>query len=327
MVAGLPRDQGSGEAPRKPKRGRCVLRRTKLAAAITTATVAFVGPTALAGPAAQAATPDTSARKPIKVVMTNAGFTLPKETRAGFVTFAVSTKDAGGHELQGVQLHKGVSLAKLTADLRLAVSNDPKQAAAGISAAERDATAVGGAAVEPSTGVDVTIPLCKGTYYFFDFDQLFVPGATITYHKFEVEGRFKGRIPAHDAEIDQVETKAGPRFVTPKAIDPDDLILVRNKADEFHEAMFQRVNPGVTNAQLTKFFDALKNGQNPGFNPFAENVSRGAAAMSGGRIQLIRFHAQRAHYALLCFIPDNESGIPHAFLGMHAVVKLAESSS
>jgi hypothetical protein len=304
-----------------------VLRRTKLAAAITTATVAFVGPTAVAGPAAQAATPDTSARKPIKVVMTNAGFTLPKETRAGFVTFAVSTKDAGGHQLQGLQLHKGVSLAKFTAELRLAVSNNPAQAAAGISAVERDATAVGGASVEPSTGVDVTIPLCEGTYYFFDFNQVFVPNAKITYHRLEVEGRFKGRIPAHGAEIDQVETKAGPRFVAPKVMDPADLILVRNKADEFHEAMFQRVKPGVDNAQLTKFFNAIKNGQNPGFNPFAENASRGAAPISPGRIELIRFHAKRAHYALLCFIPDNQSGIPHAFLGMHAVVKLAESSS
>ncbi|WP_042371184.1 hypothetical protein [Streptacidiphilus neutrinimicus] len=304
-----------------------MLRRTKLAAAITTATVALAGPVVVAGPAAQAATPDHSAHKPVRVVMTNAGFTLPKETRAGFVTFAVSTEDAGGHELQGVQLHKGVSLAKFTAELRLAVSNDPKQAAAGISAAERDATAVGGASVEPSTAVDVTIPLCRGTYYFFDFTQLFVPNAAITYHKLEAKGRFEGRTPAHGAEIDQVETKAGPRFVTPKAIDPDDTILVRNKADEFHEAMFQRVNRGVDNAKLTKFFNALKNGQNPGFNPFAENVSRGAAAISGGRIELIRFHAQRGHYALLCFIPDNQSGIPHAFLGMHAVVRLAESSS
>ncbi|WP_037604289.1 hypothetical protein [Streptacidiphilus rugosus] len=291
----------------------------RLAAAVTTAAVALVGP-AVTGAATASAAPQGTT---VHVKMTNAGFRLPEEVRAGFVTFSVSTKDANGHELQGLQLHKGVTIARIVADIRKAVSNNPSEAAAGIRAVERDATVVGGAAVEPSTVVDATIPLTRGTYYFFDFSQFFVPNAPApTFHRLEVNCAFRGTTPWHRAEIDQVETRKGPRFEGPSNLDLDAPILVRNKADEIHEAMFQRVNPGVTNAKLTAFFAAVAAGKNPGFNPFAESASRGLAAMSPGREQVLSFHPKSGRYALLCFIPDDRSGIPHAFLGMHEVVRL-----
>ncbi|MEY9877019.1 hypothetical protein ABH931_006541 [Streptacidiphilus sp. MAP12-33] len=295
------------------------MRRTvRLAAAITTAAVALVGPALVAGPAAQAATPDRPHDRSVKVAMTNAGFTLPKEVRAGFVTFDVSTKDATGHDLQGVQLHKGVTRAKLVADIREALNPDPKKAAAGIRHVQRDATLVGGAAVEPSTDVEDTIPLCQGTYWFFDFGQFFVPNAPPpVFHRLDVKGPFHDRTPHFDAVIDQVDTKAGPRFVAPDRLRDGATYLVHNKAPEIHELMFQRVNPGTTDHDLTVFLTTGK-----GKNPFAEAVSRGASAQSPGRFQLLRFHPKKGHYALLCFIPDDQSGIPHAILGMHKVVRL-----
>jgi hypothetical protein len=45
--------------------------------------------------------------------------------------------------------------------------------------------------------------------------------------------------------------------------------------------------------------------------------------MSPGRIQLLRFDPQGGRYALLCFVPDDQSGIPHAFLGMHEIIRLS----
>ncbi|SEM42429.1 hypothetical protein [Streptacidiphilus jiangxiensis] len=295
-----------------------MLRPTKLAAAITTAAVALVGPALVAGPVAQAATPDKPHGRTVTVDMTNKGFTLPREVRAGFVTFEVSTKDANGHDLQGVRLHKGVTQAQLIADIRLAVSPDPKTAAKGIRQVQRDATLVGGAAVEPSTVVDDTIPLCAGTYWFFDFGQFFVPNAPPpVFHRLDVKGPFRDWLPKVDGEIDQVDTKAGPRFVSPDKLMDGGTYLVRNKAPEIHELMFQRVKPGTTNRDLTVFLTTGK-----GQNPFAEAVSRGLAAQSPGRFQLLSFHPKKGSYALLCFIPDDKSGIPHAFLGMHKVVKL-----
>jgi hypothetical protein len=292
-----------------------MLRATKLAAAITTAAVALVGPAFVAGPAAQAATRDQDVRD-ISVHMTNKGFKLPEEVHAGWVNFEVTTKDAHGHQLQGVRLHKGVTVAKLIADIHEAVN--PATAAAGIRHVQRDATLVGGAIVEPSTEVEDTIPLTRGTYWFFDFSQFFVPKAPPpAFHRLEVNGGFEDAHLRFTAEIDQVETKAGPRFVSPNRLDNGDTYLVRNKADEIHELEFQRVKPGVTDHDLTLFFQGkLK------FNPFAENASRGAAAQSPGRFQLLSFHPKSGRYAELCFIPDDKTGIPHAFLGMHKVVKI-----
>ncbi|RAG82210.1 hypothetical protein DN069_28775 [Streptacidiphilus pinicola] len=292
-----------------------MLRPTKLAAAITTAAVALVGPALVAGPAARAATPDKPVRNSIDVKMTNAGFALPKETHAGFVTFEVSTKDTTGHQLQGLQLHKGVSQAQILADIREAINK--KTAAAGIQATQRDATLVGGAIVEPSTEVEATVPLSKGTYWFFDFTQFFLPNApTPVFHRLDVKGPFVGGVPLFSAVVDQVETR-GPRFRAPDRLRVGSTFLVRNQADEIHELTFERVNPGVTNRDLTLFFaDKLKT------NPFAETAARGLAAQSPGRFQLLSFHARAGSYALLCFIPDAKSGTPHALLGMHRVADL-----
>ncbi|WP_152626690.1 hypothetical protein [Streptacidiphilus carbonis] len=258
----------------------------------------------------------------VKVHMSSSGFSLPSRVHAGFIDFRTTTNDAQGHTLQGVQLHKGVSFSRLLADLRQATSQTPSTSAAGIRAAARDATVVGGAAVEPSTFVSVSIPLTAGTYYFFDFNQLFVPGGKVTAHKLLVHGTFDTDTPAFGATITQVETKNGPRFIAPRHIDTDSTILIRNRADEIHEALFSRVNNGVTDATLQKYFDLTAQGKTAP-NPFAENAQRGAAAMSPGRIELLHFDPRGGHYALLCFIPDDKSGIPHAFLGMHKVIRLS----
>lgn len=293
-----------------------MLRPTELAAAITTAAVALVGPALVAGPAARAATPDKPVHHSINVRMTNAGFTLPKVTHAGFVTFEVSTKDAGGHQLQGLQLHKGVSQAQIVADIRQAI--DKKTAAAGIQATQRDATLVGGAVVEPSSEVEATVPLSQGTYWFFDFTQFFLPHApTPVFHRLDVKGPFDGGVPLFSAVIDQVETKAGPRFLGPDHLKGGSSYLVRNQADEIHELAFERVNPGVTDKDLTLWFAGkLKK------NPFAEAASRGLSAQSPGRFQLLSFHPRAGRYAMLCFIPDDKTGLPHALLGMHRIVAL-----
>lgn len=294
-----------------------MLRPTKLAAAITTAAVALAGPALVAGPAtAQVATPDKPVRTSITVDMTSKGFTLPEKTHAGFVTFEVTTKDATGHQLQGVRLHRGVSQAKLVADIREAIN--PKTAAAGIRHVQRDATLVGGAIVDPSTEVESTIPLSKGTYWFFDFTQFFIPHApTPDFHRLDVDRPFVGAVPRFSAVIDQVETKSGPRFRSPDRLKDGSTYLVRNLADEIHELTFQRLNPGVTNQDLTLFFAGrLKK------NPFAEAASRGLSAQSPGRFQLLSFHPKAGHYAMLCFIPDSRTGRPHAFLGMHQVADL-----
>lgn len=290
------------------------------------------GALALAAPAtsalagghpAQTDRPDRGhARNVVNVPISNTGFSLPKDLRAGYVTFKATTTDPTGHTLQGFQLHQGVSLAKVDKEFRAATSSNPKTAAWGIRALMRDITAVGGPTVEPSTAVWDTIPLTRGTYWFVDLSQYFAPGGKPRFHKVEVEGKFCNCAPKHSAVIAQVNTKEGPRFKTRDSLELDGTFLIVNLGDEIHEAVFQRVKPGVTDRKLQQVFDQIVLGKTPKFNPFAEAAQRGVAAMSPGRVQFLHFSPRSGRYALLCFIPDEKLGIPHAFLGMHKIVRL-----
>ncbi|WP_037603746.1 hypothetical protein [Streptacidiphilus rugosus] len=270
---------------------------------------------ALATPAGTAAA-DTDHPQRVDVVMKNSGFAFPHHLRAGWVTIRTSTRDAQGHSLQGFQLRKGHTLAQLLVDINKAISNTPATAAAGIRGVAKDALLVGGTAVEPSTAVSSTIPLRAGTYWFFDFNQVFAH-QQVNFHEVQVHGDFEDAPLHFAAVVKQVETKNGPRFVAPDSFNTDNNVLVENHADEIHELSFQRVKPGVTDKDLTKVFNGTST-----MNPFAENGSRGLAPMSPGRVQLLHFDPVGGRYAMLCFIPDDKLGIPHAFLGMHRIIRL-----
>jgi hypothetical protein len=74
----------------------------------------------------------------------------------------------------------------------------------------------------------------------------------------------------------------------------------------------------VTKTQI----NALLAGKQPPFNPFVSPTTFGLAAMPPGRYQLLRIDPKPGPFALLSFVPDDQNGLPHAFLGMHKVVRL-----
>ncbi|NUR04288.1 MAG: hypothetical protein HOY79_49640 [Streptomyces sp.] len=261
----------------------------------------------------------------VDVAMTMRGFSLPTSLPAGFTTFRATTADPTGHALQGFQLNKGVTLAQVESEFKRVVSSNPATDASAIRALERDVTAVGGPTVDPATAVSATLPLTAGTYYFFDFSTLFAPGQPVRFLKVSVTGRFANNEPRHHGEIIQTERNGKPRFIVPAHLNLNDTFLVRNDTKtEFHEAVFQQVKPGTTDTDVQAAFDATAHGKKPPSNPFTEQAMRGAGALSPGRSQLLHFEPSAGLYALLCFIPDDQSGLPHAFEGMHQVVRLAK---
>ncbi|MCE7003752.1 hypothetical protein LWC34_13075 [Kibdelosporangium philippinense] len=88
-----------------------------------------------------------------------------------------------------------------------------------------------------------------------------------------------------------------------------------NRSDEIHEMAVRKAIHGTTDADVQRFFDS------GGTSPFAEPSLRGLGAVSPGRIAYLRIdRLPAASYVLLCFVPDDQSGIPHALDGMHKVV-------
>src|SRR6476469_3627219 len=91
-------------------------------------TLAAAGVTAVLG-LATAATAGTATACPVHgrhvaVPMSDAGFTLPEHTQAGWVTFTATTTDPQGHQLEGFRTRNGATPEQVVDDIKRAVSFD-----------------------------------------------------------------------------------------------------------------------------------------------------------------------------------------------------------
>lgn len=258
---------------------------------------------------------------PVEVAIGNSGIQAPHVARAGVVAFRVTTHDKDAHDLQAFRPRHGVTLKKVFADLTMAVDDkDPAVSAKGISAVNRDSELFGGAQVTRKVPATFTTPISAGPVYLLDFTKFFGDPAHPVYRKVELRGGRSGDLAGFpDGIVITKETSAGPRFDVNGVHRAKDNILVHNAADEIHEMQLQPVAPGTTDAQLDAVFSGTANGEPPFTGPAV-----GLGAISPGRTALLQeHHLPPGTYALLCFIPDDKTGIPHAFEGMHKVVVLS----
>lgn len=281
------------------------------------------GPVGIASadyPASSGLAPQPSTQQPhvVRVDMTANGFTLPRSLHAGYVTFRASTTDVAGHALLGFRLYDGVTVSTMMNNFERSISPDPATAAAGTRDVNRDGLHVGGPVVDPLTPVSVTVPLTAGTYYFFDFYELFTLGRNAHIHTVSVHGVFRGEQPEYDATIVATTINGEPSFRAPADLDTNDTFLVINESDEIHEASVSRVKPGTTDQDVQAFLDGV------GPDPFAEHAIRGVAGMSPGRSALLHFDLPSGPYALMCLVVDEMTGVPHSVEGMHMVVDFSD---
>jgi hypothetical protein len=292
---------------------------------VAAAAVALVCATTLACVGtAQAVTPkgqDQDRHEAVDVRLTEHGIEAPDSAEGGLVHFHISTDNPEGRQLQVFRPHQGVSLDKVLADLTKAIDeSDPATAAAGINAFNKDAEALGGGFASPKVPVDVTEQISDGTVYLLDFSAFLADPAHPVLKALELcDGDKDGLAPFPRGIVLQ---EKGPRFRVEDVNQANAPILVHNTTDEIHEMAIQPVKPGTTDAQIQAYFDALAHGQQPP-SPFTGPPS-GLGAISADHTALVQAENLPAgRYVLLCFVPDDENGIPHAFLGMHKVVQLS----
>ncbi|MEC4017827.1 hypothetical protein [Streptomyces sp. H27-D2] len=294
-----------------------LLRRGARVAAVTA--LAFA--TVLGGVATADGGHHDHAPKPIEVSIGASGIDAPESAPGGLAAFHVRTDDPKGRQLQLFRPHAGVSLDTVFADLTKAVSSkDPKRTAKGISAFTDEAEALGGAFVTPAVPETFTTSITAGRVVLLDFTAFFKDQAHPVFRTLNLRGGSDGDLAEFpDSIVITQETAAGPRFDVNGLHKAKDAILVHNASDELHEMQLQPVAPGTTDAKLKKFFDSAASGPPPFTGP-----ALGLGAISHGRTALLRAHGlPPGTYALLCFIPDDKKGVPHAFEGMHKVVVLS----
>ncbi|PYC76333.1 hypothetical protein C7C46_22945 [Streptomyces tateyamensis] len=252
----------------------------------------------------------------VDVNLTAAGIQAPDSHPAGTVTFRISTDDPGSRQLQIFKPHPGVSIDQMLADTARAF--DPATAAEGIRALNADGEALGGATATPANAAIMSEDLAEGTVYLVDLTPVQSGGAPLVkpLELCKDAGYHLPHFP-HGIVI-QHETDQGPRFQTEDVDKAEGSYYVHNSATELHEMAIQPVAPGTTDEQVQQFFDGTYTGP-----PLFTGTAVGLGVVSPDHS--VVFHEDKlapGTYVLLCFIPDDSTGIPHAFEGMHKVVEL-----
>jgi hypothetical protein len=232
---------------------------------------------------------------------------------AGIDHIRFENHGADTHQAQLFRLNDGVTFEQWQADLH---GPNPDKALRG------DGTPAGGAnPVLPGGRQDVWDLLQGGTYVVV----CFVPGPNGVPHLFL--GMYKpfevaGTPPEWAVDDDQA---GGQSDFSIRAHDltytmPEYLVsgtrirFQDTDASDIHEVNFGRLLPGKTVADAEAWFVASTKPGNPGPPPFTfEGGHGGVLPGQGGWFKI---QAPPGRYVAFCLVPDDQTGLPHAAMGM-----------
>jgi len=124
-----------------------------------------------------------------------------------------------------------------------------------------------------------------------------------------------------------VQATSADRFIAPSSWPSRGTYTFTNTSDTLHFMTMMPVKPGTTDAQVQAAFSAPPSAQQ-GPPPFAlMGPSGGNDVVSPGRSLQVSYNLPPGTYVLLCFIPDDKTGMPHAVMGMHKVIVLTDSAA
>lgn len=265
------------------------------------------------------------------VTATGSGSTITlgqAEVEAGTVCFTASTINPGqpggmgGSSVEMFQLNNGVTLAQALSDFVDDFSGNFPREAKGTQELLRDVTYHGLADVTPGHPETVTENLRPGTYYVWDDVQTFLSGtwppvlATLTVTKGGQGHRLYAPM--------QVTATSADRFIAPVRWPHKGAYLFRNVSDSFHIMDIVPVAPGTTDQQLQALFDADSNEPPQDIQSalFAAGSAGGNDTVAPGDTIRLSYNLPPGRYVILCWVPDDVTGMPHAYMGMHQVITL-----
>lgn len=240
--------------------------------------------------------------------------------RAGSIRFVESstnpqTQQGGGSSISLFSLNSGVSVQTFRSDLADEFSQTPNVAARGTRSLVHDVHVMGLADLVPGSPEVVTEYLAPGTYYLMDLGNQVLPPALTTL----TVGRAGPDIEQDSDLASQltVQATSSDRFVAPANWPHEGTYTFENVSDTLHMMQIQRVKPGTTDADITAFFNGTSHAV-----PFMPGPIGGNDVTSPGVTLQLSYDLPPGTYVLLCFVADDVTGMPHAFMGMHKVVVL-----
>jgi hypothetical protein len=237
--------------------------------------------------------------------------------KAGSIQFRVNTsvpQSNGGSDISLFRLSPGKSLNDVLADFQEEFGSNP---AKGTRDLTRDIDVHGLADVVHGYTMVVTENLSPGTYYLFD-SGVTPPSGPSSFKRFTVGSDRSGVAQTSDrTSALTVRLTSADTFVAPRNWPHDATVTVANVSDTLHFMNLQPVKDGTTDKQVQDYFDS--GSQSP--PPFLkQGPSSGADVQSPGNSLQLTYDLPAGTYVLLCFIADDQTGMPHALMGMHKVV-------
>lgn len=276
---------------------RALLIRSGIAPAVLALAAIF----GLSTGAARAGAPS---RPAVTLTITDASMSIPVTVPAGYTAITVINNGSMPHEASFVRVNPGVTLDQVIAFAPTAISS---QDVADFVAFLKLVQFYGGVSgVDPDSSVAVVVNLTPGTYAVADTEH-FDAGL---FASFTVAG------PASDVApplADATVTERDFAFDAPATI-PAGLrtLEVRNIGAQSHELSLARLDPGYT---VQDVLAALQQGQEGPPPPWVHKATS-IEPQGPGLTQWVTLNLTPGTYAMLCFMPDVNTGMPHALEGM-----------
>jgi plastocyanin len=227
-----------------------------------------------------------------------------------------STAQGGGSQIVLFQLKRG-TLSQFFADVQKEFSQIPAVAAEGTRNLTRDATFLGLGDITTKTPETITENLTPGTYYLLDAANppTGKPPALTT-----LTVRPGGRNIEQDSDLHSAVLVTTPdkRFRAPRVWPSSGTYTFRNVSDDVHIMEILPVKAHTTDAEVQAYFSGPQSGPPP-FG-LVGRPSAGNDAVSPGRSIQVTYHLPPGTYVLVCFVADDQTGMPHVAMGMHEVI-------
>ena len=292
-----------------------IKRRVGRAAIATAMATGMVGVGIAVAPAASAAG-GTS----LHVAITSHGMYVngPTTFPAGRVAMYIDA--AGGDRgIEIVRLHDGYSFAAFRADIKTAAANlegpggDTKTGLKALNHAIANVTAMGGVYAQSGRVRHGWVLLSKpgNRYVLFD-DSSNVPKRPV--HLTVTAPAGAQTLPATSATI---VARPDRRWGGATTLPSHGNIKFANHADfSPHFVVLAHVKDGTTRKQVIDSFSS------PNPPDFVLPGEQDSDIVSPGHAMALHLQLPPGRYALMCFFPDPETGMPHAFMGMVRMVTL-----
>lgn len=250
---------------------------------------------------------------------------MPTKVPTGFVEFRFTNDGSQNHMAQFFRLNVGVSEHELIERLTpLFTSRDPKVIVPALHELLEITSAAGGAnSVEPGASQTVIERLTAGHYVVVCFDSTSngTPHFLLGMHKsFWATSDAKAPVDRDERVVNGTIHANGTvlefdhHITVPKVITRDKPLLLKvSVSDQTHEFALLRVPTGTTAAQ---FLQCLTGPPSACQLKGAPMDAGGTASIAPGSTHWVELHLAPGTYVALCFVPDINTGMPHAFMGM-----------